>query len=513
MDEIKEGAGKIGKSLATLINGFIEVEGLGYSIGRTLAEAFNTGFEFLNAFVHELRWDSLGKFIAESLNGIFQNIDWDLIYDTFITGAKGLGDAINSFVDNLDWETISTAVSNFVNTFVDTLHTFITTIDWKEFGEKAGKAISDAWTGIDWEKAGETLGEYFKAFFDFIGKAIEEIDWWEVGESVKDFLVGIDWAGVAESFFEAVGAAFGGFAAFLGGLLAEGVVSAGEYFQGKIEEAGGNVVEGILVGIAEALVNIGEWIKEHIFKPFLDGFKTAFGIHSPSKIMEEQGGFIMEGLLNGITSLVDKVSETWESMKETALEIWDSVKESLSDTWENIKETASDVFGAVKENVSEIWDTLWSNIKGVINSILGGVEGMANGIVNAVNTIIRALNSLSFDIPDWIPGGLGGKTFGFSIGEIPPVNIPRLADGAVIRGGDPFVAVLGDQRHGQTNIEAPLATIKQAVREELIRLGNNAGSSGNETFVFQVEGRTFFEITRDEAQRFFKRTGRTPYPI
>jgi chorismate mutase/predicted PurR-regulated permease PerM len=216
-DEIKEKAGNLGKSLATLINGFIEVDGLGYSIGRTLAETFNTGFEFLNSFVHELHWESLGKFIAEILNGIFENIDWELIHDTFVTGARGLGDAINSFADNLNWDAVATTVSNFVNTFVDTIYTFITTVDWSELGTKIGTAISDAWTGIDWAKVGETLGEYFKAFFDFVGKAIEAVDWQAVGESVKDFLIGIDWAGVADSFFEAVGAALGGFAAFIGG--------------------------------------------------------------------------------------------------------------------------------------------------------------------------------------------------------------------------------------------------------------------------------------------------------
>ena len=128
-DEIKEIARKIGKSLATLINGFIEVEGLGASIGRTLAEALNSAFEFLNAFVHELHWDSIGEFISETINGFFQNIDWDLIYNTLVTAAKGFGDAINAFVDNLDWEEIATAISNFVNTIVDTIYKFITTTD------------------------------------------------------------------------------------------------------------------------------------------------------------------------------------------------------------------------------------------------------------------------------------------------------------------------------------------------------------------------------------------------
>ena len=74
---IKEKTAKLGASFATLLNGIFETEGLGYSIGNTLAQSINTGFEFLNEFVHNLHWDSLGQFIAESINGFTENLDWD----------------------------------------------------------------------------------------------------------------------------------------------------------------------------------------------------------------------------------------------------------------------------------------------------------------------------------------------------------------------------------------------------------------------------------------------------
>ncbi len=330
----------------------------------------------------------------------------------------------------------------------------------------------------------------------------------------------------------------------LGGLIADGIESAKEYFQDKIEEAGGNVVEGIFNGIIDALKNIGKWIYEHIFEPFMEGFKKAFDINSPSKVMAEMGTYIIQGLLDGITSLVDKVKEIWESMKETAVEIWENVKETLSETWDNIKDKATEIWENLKQFFTDTWadirsvfegivdfllgiftgdwerawdgivkifDGVWSSMKRIINSILGGVETMANGVVDAINTMIRALNNFKVDFPDWVPLA-GGKTLGFNISELSRVSIPRLADGAVIRGGDPFMAVLGDQRRGQTNIEAPLATIRQAVREELKLQGNSGRNAGSETYVFQVDGKTFFEVTRKEAQQYFSRTGRSPYP-
>ncbi len=43
-------------------------------------------------------------------------------------------------------------------------------------------------------------------------------------------------------------------------------------------------------------------------------------------------------------------------------------------------------------------------------------------------------------------------------------QIPHLAKGAVLPANKPFLAVVGDQRYG-TNVEAPLATIQEAVAQ------------------------------------------------
>ena len=132
---------------------------------------------------------------------------------------------------------------------------------------------------------------------------------------------------------------------------------------------------------------------------------------------------------------------------------------------------------------------------------------MAHGVVSGINTVIRALNGLSFTMPDWLPGGLGGKTFGFSIAELPGVSIPRLAEGAVIRGGDPFMAVLGDQRHGQTNIETPLPTMVQAFKQAMAESGGMGG--GEYTFIAQIDGRTIFEETVKQNNIDINKMGRS----
>ena len=102
------------------------------------------------------------------------------------------------------------------------------------------------------------------------------------------------------------------------------------------------------------------------------------------------------------------------------------------------------------------WQKAWEGIKdvfkGIINSITSVLEGFINAAIDLINGLIGSVNSITSSIG--IP----------NIPTIPNVNIPKLATGAVIPPNAPFLAMLGDQKHG-TNIEAPLDTIKQAVRE------------------------------------------------
>ena len=112
-----------------------------------------------------------------------------------------------------------------------------------------------------------------------------------------------------------------------------------------------------------------------------------------------------------------------------------------------------------------------------------------NGLIWGVNKLTGVLN-----IPE--------------IPEIPKVEIPMLATGAVIPPNAPFMAVLGDQTHG-TNIEAPLDTIKQAVREVV---GNGSGG-GQYQFTAQINRRTLFDEFIEEAKLRQNVSGRNPFDL
>lgn len=86
------------------------------------------------------------------------------------------------------------------------------------------------------------------------------------------------------------------------------------------------------------------------------------------------------------------------------------------------------IFASIKgvKAASDMDDNPVTNfIKKMVNSIIGIFE-------SGVNFIIKMLNKLSWEVPDWVPL-IGGSTFGFNI---TPISIPRLKDGGFPDGED-----------------------------------------------------------------------------
>lgn len=465
-DKIKEVMRKIGKSIATFLNGFLETPGLFDAIGRTLAEALNSAFEFLYAFVSNFHWDSLGRAIVDGILGFLNNIDWGLIqatfkelgagiattigtvfsdpnlplaigqalanvintawiffysfvatipwenvgtfirdgllsllnnidwttiYATFTTAGQGIGTALEAAIDNPEiWTSIATTFSNAFRVVVMGIFKFITSVDWgsighniglglnagvatfpwneiastitaalngafsfiynwlttvdfKAIGGHIGTAISTAIHDFDWNTAGAALGAACTSLFDFLNGLMETIDWkalgagvikaisgffgefdWaSVGEFVSNLIIGlfnfltgaiqeVDWGAVPGQIVQIIsefmsGVDWGAAAQAAMGLLGSALGAAFKLVIGLLVMAGGaiyeafqNIIDGGLQGIIDGLAGIGKWIIENIFDPFIKGFKEAFGIASPSKEMEPLGGYIVDGLLNGI---------------------------------------------------------------------------------------------------------------------------------------------------------------------------------------------------------------------
>ena len=189
--KIKARAYKVGKSLATLLNGIIETPKLGRTLGKSLAEAINTAVLFVNGFVRNFHWDSLGKFIGEMFNGFFENIDWYYIKDTVVTGLRGIAFAIQNFIQTFHWDNISKTLVNALDVISAGIKAFFENIDWEDLGEKVGTQLTKTLRETNWRQVGEAIGDVIQAAIGFAAGLIRTFSWADLLSAVLDALKGV----------------------------------------------------------------------------------------------------------------------------------------------------------------------------------------------------------------------------------------------------------------------------------------------------------------------------------
>ena len=188
---------------------------------------------------------------------------------------------------------------------------------------------------------------------------------------------------------------------------------------------------------------------------------------------------ILENLGQCFSALWDRAAPAVENLRSFFLGVFQRISDAaaawlghMTDAFHGLTEFLA---GVLTGDWSRAWEGLKSILKGAVNGIISLLNSLLSGMAAGLNNITAALNKWHVEIPGWVPL-MGGKTFGFHLKAISAPQIPYLARGAVLPANKPFLAVVGDQRHG-TNIEAPLSTIQEAVAlalEDFIS-GNMAG--------------------------------------
>jgi len=468
VQQIKSGQwSQAASTLASALNNLVDsVDWAG--IGKKFAYYLDGALEFMNTLFKEFDWEGLGSNLATGLNEIISGVNWGNLSGMLANGLTGIMKLLTGFFTTLDGAEFGNAIHEFLRGGIDG-------VDWAGEAGRLSKAISDFIKAIDFKQLGTDVSDVFKIFQRTMISAVENFDWQALGQKIADFINGIDWPGLVrnaatmagavitgalellvgfvenidwaklaadlwdslagmltsidwsrliELAFELAGAALGAainlvFALFskLWEMLCNGWESTKSYFADYIEESGGNIIEGLFKGILNAIKNVGQWIVDNIFQPFIDGFCKAFGIHSPSTVMEEQGGFIIEGLLNGITngwksiteffgnalsSVGDAISSAWDNVISWTKDAWSNVSSNISSAWSNIKSAASSGYNAVKSGVSSAWSQVksnassaWSGIKSTLSSAWSGIKSVTTNGYNSVKTgVVNAWNSV-----------------------------------------------------------------------------------------------------------------------
>mgnify|MGYP002532607604 FL=1 len=510
-DKIKNTCNKIAKSVATFLNGFLETVDWKL-VGNTLAQGINTAFGMANTFAENFHWDSLGKAIGNGINGALGGLDWNLIQETVRNIATGITDTLNSFIQTTDWALVGQSFGNGINTILDFFHTAINNFDWTGAGTALADFVNNAVNTIDFVNLGQTISDGIKGVFNFGIAAIEGIDWWTIGEKVRDGLGAIDWNGIADGFFELIGAAFGGLSAFFGGLISDAVTDAQKYFQGKIEECGGNIPLGILKGIKDGIVGIGEWIKEHIFTPFMKGFKAAFGIHSPSTVMAEQGGYIIDGMLKGVK---DNISKFLNYIKE----IPGKVLKAIGNIKNKVLQKGSDIVSGLKDGFNEKVSTFTSVLGTLPETIRNAIPNLFDVGSSIIQNFANGFSSVHIPMPhigwDWTGGSIRIGNFSFSL---PRFNLQWYAKGGFPEMGQLFIAneagpeMVGKMgnRNAVANNNQIVDGIKNGVFEAVLDAFNASGilerdNSEKEVtleFTLKADSETLYKVVRKGKKKY-----------
>lgn len=184
--------------------------------------------------------------------------------------------------------------------------------------------------------------------------------------------------------------------------------------------------------------------------------------------------------------------KNWDEVKAKLVELWTAFEEkfpglaatmkniyegSIKPTIDGIKTTFQGLISFISGVFSGDWTKAWEGAKtsfsGCFQALPEFAKGPLNLVISLANKAIAGLSSLgSFTVPDWVPG-VGGKSMGINIPQI-----PMLASGGIATG--PSLAMVGEGREPEAIL--PLS-----------RLGGMMGAGGpsisvNFSPVIQITG-------------------------
>lgn len=168
---------------------------------------------------------------------------------------------------------------------------------------------------------------------------------------------------------------------------------------------------------------------------------------------------------------------------------WDFILDAIKGAWANIISWWDT--NAAKYFTTDYWFDVGSSI---LSGLLDGLKSIWTSVSNWVSEKVSWITSAfsgakSSASADYGTPSSGPRTASLNAAtKIMSAGIPKLASGAVIPPNREFLAVLGDQQ-SETNVEAPLSTIEQALENVLNRTGFNQNSQVEA--VIEVDGRQF----------------------
>ena len=238
-------------------------------------------------------------------------------------------------------------------------------------------------------------------------------------------------------------------------------------FTGKVQGIAGNIHDTLAGAFSlENLQNIQQSLSgKSIFG--IDNLGTTFGALIP--IIESVKGLIGQIVDLGVNHIKPLLADV---LSFAVNDLFPAVSPLISMI---ISLVGTTLINAIKL-VVDVIHSLLPVIEPVIQSIVGLIKGIVSVTITVVNGIIRALNSFSFTVPQWLENvpvakNFAGKTFGFNLSE---VAMPAFANGGFTRG----VSIAGEA--GTEAVISFKPSVHDSNVENWVRAGRMLGVSGED---------------------------------
>ena len=341
----------------------------------------------------------------------------------------------------------------------------------------ATKSGGEAWTQIKGIAGQTKVGKAVSGMADFGGKAFG------LGKAVASPVLkgGFNiFAGLMSTFGPVI-AGLGGVIAvvsllgdhfedirkIIGQVFGEKGLTLFDGFTGKVQGIAGNIHDTLSNAFSlENLQNIQQGLSGKSILG-IDDLGTTFGAVIP--IIESVKGLIGQIVDLGVNHIKPLLADV---LSFAVNDLFPAVSPLISMI---ISLVGTTLINAIKLVVDVIHGLL-PVIEPVIQSIVGLIKGIVSVTITVVNGIIRALNSFSFTVPQWLENvpvakNFAGKTFGFNLSE---VAMPAFANGGFTRG----VSIAGEA--GTEAVISFKPSVHDSNVENWVRAGRMLGVSGED---------------------------------
>ena len=355
----------------------------------------------------------LGKYLGESLNDALRQIDWDKIKSTAQDIGKNIALFLNGAIDGIDWKLLGSTIGEGLNTVLNFTYGFVSTFNFRGFGEALGTAFDSCFKTIDWNMLAETISKGFIGIFNSISGFLSAVDWQNIGKTILDFMISIDWGGIASSLAESVALILKGLVDMFVGWLTELIAqlpnitssifewissidwnslgkSLGEY----VSQIVGQLIDVILntdwvsvvvniagiigsatLGIIDFVVGFVQAVLDSIW----NAITKSFNYNDFLKWIEG----VVVAIQDGIANINQWFEEIFQEAHDAICEVFAPIGEWFSDRWDDI----CDVFAGVGDWFNDTFGNAIEAIKKIFGDIGQWFSDRYDDVCNAFSSI------------------------------------------------------------------------------------------------------------------------------